>query len=259
MHRLTRLLGIALFVLCCSIADAAQFNPAQMAAVDKAAEAFAQLGKDAYKTGKPPRQSDPAVAKLLDVIFGTAKLNDGPDPVPFAQISKLNDWLLRVLQTGFIYISSGTGIADIDKVASADEKAQEQIGQNLVAFAPEIGRYYDAQLAVSQAETDTILVEMAAHPDRFKTDRAAHGLATTRGGLTRTLIGVVTSFPEPGLDPSWIRDREAALMAIAPTVVKFLDADSRKQIVAAALQVAGTMDDQSVKDGLAAFANAIAP
>ena len=243
----------------CEFRRASQFDPSQVAAVDKAAAAFAQLGKDAYKTGKPPRVSDPKAAKLLDVIFGTAKLNDGADPVPFAQLDKLNDWLLRVLQTGLVYVCAGTGIADLGKVASVDEKAQEQIALNLVSFAPEIGRYYDAQLAVSHAESDTIMVEMAAHPDRFKSDQVMHGLATTRDGLTRTLIGVVTSFPTPGLEAAWIRDREAALMAIAPTAVKFLGADSRKRIVAAAQQVADRMGDPGVKDGLIAFTNTIAP
>ena len=259
MRLLARLTWIALLLLPWNLAEAAQFDPAHMAAVDKAADAFAKLGKDAYQTGKPPRQSDPKVAKLLDVIFGTATLNDGPDPVPFEQLDKLNDWLLRVLKTGIVYVCAGTGISDVGKVGSADEKAQLQIGKNLVAFAPEMGRYYDAQLAVARAESDTIAAELAAHPDWFKSDQAMHGLTTTRGGLTQTLIGVVTSFVAPGLDSSWIRDREAALMAIAPTAAKFLEEDSRKKIADSALQVAGTMSDQAVKDGLTDFAKAIAP
>jgi hypothetical protein len=245
-----------LLAVTCGVAEAAPVDPAQFAAVDKAADAFVKLGKDAYKTGKPPRQSDPQAAKLLDTIFGTAKLNDGPGPVPFAQLDKLNGWLWCVLQTGAIYVLAGTGVDDINKASSADEK---QIGLNLVAFAPEIGRYYDAQLAVSRAETDTIVAELAAHPDQFTTSKAVHGLATTRGGLTQTLIGVVTTFPFTGLDPAWIRDREVALMAIAPSAVKFLEADSRKQIADAALQVAEGMTDPAAKDGLIAFAKAIGP
>lgn len=77
--------------------------------------------------------------------------------------------------------------------------------------------------------------------------------------MTQTLIGVVTSFPAPGLDVGWIRDREAALMAIAPTAARFLEEDSRKKIADAARQVADTMSDQAVKDGLTAFAKAISP
>src|SRR5579863_2821177 len=100
MYRIARSLCIALLVTSWSIAEAAQLDPAQVAAAGKAADALAKLGKDAYQTGKPPRQSDPKVAKLLDVVFGgTAKLNDGPDPVPLEQLDKLNDWLLSVLKT----------------------------------------------------------------------------------------------------------------------------------------------------------------
>lgn len=259
MHRLVRLMWIALLAMSWNVSEAAQFDPAQVAAVGKAANAFAKLGKDAYQTGKPPRQSDPKAAKLLDVVFGTAKLNDGPDPVPFARLDKLNDWLMAVLKTGFIYICAGTGIADLNKVGSIDDKAQQQVIANLIAFAPEVGRYYDAQLAVAQAESDTIAAELAAHPDRFKSDNAAHGLATTRGGMTQTLIGVVTTFPTPGLDPAWIRDREAALMAIAPSAARFLEAGSREQVAATALKVADTINDPGAKDGLTAFAKAIAP
>jgi len=259
MHRLTWLVCIALLAAPWRIGAAAQFDPGQIAAVDKAADALAQLGKDAYKTGNPPRQTDPEAAKLLDLVFGTAKLNDGPDPVPFAQLDKLNDWLLRVLQTGFIYICAGTGINDLTKVATLDEKTQRQLAANVVAFAPEVGRYYDAQLAVSRAETDTIVAELTAHPDRLKSDQAMRGLAIARGGVAKTLIGVVTTFPAPGLEPTWIRDREKALMAIAPSAARFLEEDSRNQVAAAALQVAGAMPDPAVKDGLAAFAKAIAP
>ena len=97
MHRLARLIWLVVLAVPCGVAEAGPLDPAQVLAVDKAAEAFTKLGEDAYKTGKPPRQSYPQVAKLLDAIFDTAKLNDGPDPVPFAQLDKLNDWLLRVL------------------------------------------------------------------------------------------------------------------------------------------------------------------
>jgi hypothetical protein len=130
---------------------------------------------------------------------------------------------------------------------------------NVGAFAPEVGRYYDAQLAVSQAESDTLATELTVHPDQFKSDHGVQALATIREGLAQTLIGLVTTFPAPGLDAAWIQDREKALMAIAPSAARFLEADSRKRIAAAALQVADGMTDPPVKDGLTAFAKAISP
>jgi len=259
MTRLAGVLWIALFATFGPAAAAANFDPEQVAAVDKAADAFAVLGMEAYQTGAPPRQSDSTAKELLDIIFGTAALNDGPDPIPFAQIDKLNDWLLRVVKTGMIYVFAGTGIADIEKISTVDAKVQQQIAANTTAFAPELGRYYDSQLALSRAEMDTVAAEMAAHPDKFTSSNATSGLAQMRTGLTQTLIGVVTTFPVPGLDPTWMRERELALVAIAPSAARFLDDGSRKQVREAALQVADTMSDQAVKDGLVAFAKTIMP
>ncbi|HYM72228.1 MAG TPA: hypothetical protein VET89_04555 [Stellaceae bacterium] len=259
MRYFVQLLWIVLFAAGADVAAAATFDPAQIAAVDKAADAFAALAKDAYKTGSPPRQADPAARDQLDIVFGTAGLNDGSNPVPFEQIDKLNEWLLRIVQTGMVYVFAGTGIADIAKAQKIDAKAQAQIVKNTVAFAPEMGRFYDAQLAVSRAEIDTVAAEIAAHPEKYKSGKAATGLTHMRGGLTQTLVGVVTTFPVPGLEPAWMRERLLALVAIAPSAAKFLDADQRKQIRDATLQIADTMTDQSVKDGMIAFAKTIMP
>jgi len=259
MRRLARILWIAVFAASGGAAAAANFDPAQIAAIDKAADAFAALGKDAYKTGEPPRQSDPAAKKLLDVIFGTSGLNAGATPVPFEQIDALNDWASRIVKTGMIYVFAGTGIADIAKLQDLNPKVPEQIAKNTTAFALEIGRFYDAQLSVSRAEIDAVAAEMAAHPDKFASAGAAAGLARMQGGMTQTLVGVVTTFPVPGLEPGWMRERELALIAIAPSAAGFLEPDSRKQIRDAAMQVADTMTDQAVKDGLIAFAKTISP
>jgi hypothetical protein len=262
IRRLVRVLWIAVFAAG-NAAVAANFDPAQIAAIDKAADAFAEMGKDAYKTGTPPRLSDATVKALLDVIFATEKLNDGPDSVPFERLDKLNDWLLRVVKTGMVYVFAGTGIADFEKAASVDAKAQQQtqqrIAANTVAFAPEMGRYYDAQLAVSRALIDSVTTELTAHPDKLTSAAATSGLAQMRNGMTQTLIGVVTTFMVPGIEPAWMRERELVLVAIAPSAAKFLDPGQRKKVGDTTLQVANSMSDQAVKDGLVAFAKTISP
>ena len=48
-------------------------------------------------------------------------------------------------------------------------------------------------------------------------------------------------------------------MAIAPSAARFLKEDQRQQVAASALQVARTMSDQAVKDGLTTFAKVVAP
>ena len=176
-------------------------DPAHIAAIDKAAAAFLAIAKDTHKTGTPPRQSDPQIKKLLTTVCDTRGLNDGA-AAPFAQIDALNDWLKQLTQIGMVYILAGTGIADPATAGAIDDTVKAKIAQNAVAFAPEIGRYIDADLAVTQAEIGTILAHMTEDPAAFATPKAQDGLAKMRAGLARTLAGVVTTMKTPGLDPA---------------------------------------------------------
>jgi putrescine transport system permease protein len=87
--------------LCAANADAmaAGVDAARIAAIDKAAAAFAVLAKDAYRSGAPPREAEPAVGKLLGTLFDTAGLNGSSAP-PFTEVDVLNDWLSRLAQVG---------------------------------------------------------------------------------------------------------------------------------------------------------------
>jgi hypothetical protein len=258
MRRLIRAFWVVALIGGSDAAAAAGFDAAKIAEIKTAGEAFQALGKDAYKTGLPPRQSDPAVAKLLDTIFGTDVLN-GPPPVTFAQFLAVNDWLLQVVNTGLVYVTAGTGIADFTAVTSISAEAQTRMNANVIAFAPEIGRYYDAQLAVSRVEIDLVIAELAAHPDDYKSGTKAQGVGEMRSGLAQTLAGVVETFQLPGIDPAWLRDRLPALLALAPTAAKFLEADQKQQVHDLAVKIAAAASDDAVKAGLTSFAQAIAP
>jgi hypothetical protein len=128
-----------------------------------------------------------------------------------------------------------------------------------VAFAPEIGRYIDADLAVTEAEIGAILAHMTQDPPLFATPKAQDKLNAMKAGLARTLAGVVTTMPTPGLDPTWPAARLAALTAIAPAAAAFLAPDDRRQLHDLAVQAADALNDEKAKAGLAAFANTIAP
>lgn len=197
MRRLIRAFWVVALIGGSDAAAAAGFDAAKIAEIKTAGDAFQALGKDAYKTGLPPRQSDPAVAKLLDTIFGTDVLN-GPPPVTFAQFLAVNDWLLQVVNTGLVYVTAGTNIADFMALTSISAEAQTRMNANVIAFAPEIGRYYDAQLAVSRVEIDLVIGELAAHPDDYKSGTKAQGVGEMRSGLAQTLTGVVETFQLPG-------------------------------------------------------------
>src|SRR5262249_46756202 len=108
-----------------SPASAASLDIAKIAAIDKAADGFAAMARDAYRTGQPPRQTDPAAKALLDTVFDTSALKDGT-PVPFAEADKLNDWVLRVVTVGSVYIFAGTGITDFARLQAKPPDETQQ-------------------------------------------------------------------------------------------------------------------------------------
>jgi hypothetical protein len=241
-----------------NLAAAAGLDAAKIADIKNAGEAFQALGKNANQTGQPPRQSDPAVKQLLDTIFDTSVLNGSP-PIAFTQFLDVNNWLLQVVNTGLVYVTAGTGIADFSSVTSVSAKAQAQMNANVIAFALEMGRYYDAQLAVSKIEIDLVAAELAAHPDGYKSGTRAQGIAEMRSGLAQTLSGVIETFQLPGADPAWLRDRLPALKALAAPAAKFLQPDQKQQVHDLAVKVAAAASDDAIKTGLNSFAQAVAP
>ena len=254
MRRLVQAVVTALLVGIAGPASAGSIDAAKIAAVDKAAAAFTALGKDSYQLGKTaPRESDPAVKPLVDAVYDTAGLA-ALAPIPFTDIDKLNDWSLKVVGVGSVYVFAGTGVSDPGQIQHVDEKLQKQLQQNTVDYGPEMGRYLDSSLQVTQALVTSIIAEIEAKPTQFKNPEVQHGLAQIRGGLKQTLGGVVTSLLTPGLDPAWMRARLPALKAMGPVAAMFLLPDDRKEVADMTNEVAGALPDPAVKQGLADFA-----
>ena len=258
MRRFLHAVWVIALIAGSDAAAAAAFDAAKIADIKKASEAFQTLGKNAYQTGQPPRQSDPTVAKLLDTIFDTSVLN-GPPPVTFAQFLDVNNWLMQVVNVGLVYVTAGTGIADFASLKSVTSNQQAQMNANVIAFAPEMGRYYDAQLNVSKVEIDLVVAELVAHPDNYKSGTRAQGISDMRSGLAQTLAGVIETFQLSGVDQAWLRDRLAALAALAPTAAKFLQPDQKQQVHDLAVKVAAASSDDAIKTGLNSIAQALAP
>jgi hypothetical protein len=241
-------------------ASAAGVDAAKVAAVKKAASDFTALAKGSETSGQPPRESDPKVKALLDVVFDTSVLNTS-QPLPASELGNVNEWMLQVLTVGTVYYFAGTGYTDFSKVAGLDqaaqEKLQQQINKNVAAFAPEMGRYLDAQLQVMEGLIWCVSTDLAAHPDNYKSTQSQHGLGQVRSGLTTTLVGVLTTLPIDGLSDEWRRARLPALSAIEPKAAAFLLPDQRASLHDVAAQVAGQMTDPAVKSGLTDFAQKI--
>lgn len=228
----------------------------KIAAVDKAAAGFAAMAKGSAESGKPPRQSDPAVKALLDTVFDTQGLA-ALAPIAFADIEGLNDWSLKINDVGAVYVFAGTGISDPAQIANVTEAMTRRVGQNRIDFSPEMGRYLDASLQVTQALVLSVMAEMEAKPETFKNAQVQQGLAEIRGRVKQSLSGVLAWFLTPGLDPAWMRGRLPVLAAIAPVAAKFLQADDRRELSRTAQQVAGAVSDAAVKQGLTQFAKTI--
>src|SRR5207253_532378 len=110
-------------------------------------------------------------------------------------MEKLNTWTLRVVSVGSVFIFAGTGIPDFSRLQAQgiDDKQRQQIVHNTVAFAPELGRYFDTELRLEQALVEAAMAEIAAHPAGYGTAQAQGGLAKMGAGLKQTLTGVLTT------------------------------------------------------------------
>lgn len=256
MRRLFFALLFVVFAAGTGAASAGNLPAGKIAAVDKAAASFVTMAKGSAESGKPPRQSDPKVKPLLDTVFDTQGLA-ALAPIAFSDIGGLNEWSLKINDVGIVYVFSGTGITDPSQVTSIDEAMKQRVARNTVDFGPEMGRYMDASLQVTQALLVSVMAEMTAKPAEFKNAQVQQGLAEIRGGVRQSLHGVLTSFLTPGLDPGWMRGRLPVLADIAPVAAKFLGAADRQALSQTAQEVAGKIGDAEVKQGLAQFAKTI--
>jgi hypothetical protein len=249
---------IALLALALSIGGAAALDAGKIAAINKAADSFVALAKDSATTGQPPRQSDANVKPLLDTVFDTAELQSGQRQ-PMAALDKLNEWNYAILRVGVVYILAGTGITDVTKIPNTPEIAQK-INHNTAEFAPEMGRYFDAQLWIEAAVMDTVGAFVAsASPAQLEQPNLKGGLAKIRAGATQTITGALTTLPLDGLSDAWRRDRLPVLSATAPIAAQFLLPEQARSLSDTASEVAGRMNDPAVKATLTSFASTLRP
>jgi hypothetical protein len=198
------------------------------------------------------------VKKLLDAVFDTTVLQSGPVQ-PMSELQPINDWNLAVLKVGLVYILAGTGVTDVAAIPD-DEKVANKINQNTVEYAPEMGRYLDAQLHIQEALMGTVGEFLATAPEADKDKpNVKEGVADIKSGIARTMHGVITTLPIEGLSDDWRRERLTVLVGMAPKAVKFLVPEDLKALHDSALEVAGTISAPQIKAQLEALAKALQP
>jgi hypothetical protein len=248
MPRFIRALAIIALVLMAGPVAAGTIAQDKIAEVNSAAEAFAKLGEPSRQSGKPPRATDPAAKTLIDTVFDLRVLS-AAEPLPFSEIGKVNAWNKAILTVGTVYILSGTGVADISQ-AGSDPNLAPKVEKNTVEFAPEMGRYFDAQLGIAAAMLATVNSHLAANPaDREKPNFKA-GLPDIFAGTAQTLYSAITTLPTEGLSDDWRLERLPAIERLSPHVAAVVDAADLKTIHDTTSQIAESTSNPRLKEGL---------
>jgi hypothetical protein len=190
---------------------------------------------------------------LLDTVFNTGVLQAPPTA---DDLDAINDWLASCLKAGQVYMLAGTGLTDIN---AADATAQAKIGQNLMTYAPEFGRFVDAELMIEGAESVSVMQYLAANPDALKNPQSTQGFDKARAGIEQTAEGVLTTIGGPGMPVDWREARARSLIAFAPRAAPFLNDAQKQALATAATQAsAAATDDPQLAALLGQFATAIA-
>ncbi len=222
-------------------------------AITRAADSFVALAKDAGKTGRAPRQTDPAVKPLLDVVFDTSELQSA-GAFQMGDVANLNAWQVAVQRIGTVYLLAGTGLTSAE--LPTDPKAVDRINRNTTTFAPELGRYVDAELWIQVALIDTFRRFLETAPrSRIDDPKVRSGIAQVRTGLAQSVTGMVLMLDNQGLRDEWRRARLPAFWALGPLAAKFMlpeDVRTLRETVAA---IANKTKDRASKSGLNLFAS----
>ena len=233
-------------------AVAGTLAPAKVAAVQKAAGEFVKMAAPSRQTGQAPREADARAKRLLDTVFDIRAVS-AAEPLPFSEIGRVNDWNKAVLEVGMVYILAGSRAADLSQ-ASNDPGFLKQVEKNTVDFAPEMGRYIDAQLGISQALLALLSAHLAANPADREKPYFKKNLPTVYESAAQTLTGAISTLPTAGLSDAWRSQRLPALQSLGPHVAKVVDADDAKTLHDMSLQAGQGSSDKELQAGLAKLA-----
>ena len=222
------------------------------AAAYAAADKFVALA--AASPSAPPRATDASAGPLLDAVFNTAPVQSVTPA--WSDIDAVNDWLSSALRVGEVYMLAGAGITDVSQAAN-NPTAEARIGQNTQTYAPEMGRFLDAELAIEGAEAASTSAYLAANPDAIQNADTAKGLDTTRGGFAQTAGGVIQTLADPATGNDWRQARARALIAFAGRAAPLLTDAQKQQLAQDATQAAAQAGDPQLGALLNQFAGVI--
>ncbi len=216
----------------------AKLNSARTAAIAEAAESFLVASRNSHLTGNPPRQSDPAIDRILAIVFGASDL--AAEPLAPGEIDKALQWLKTGDQIGSVYILAGTGFDDFASVPQADA-IQRRLRSNVVGFADEFGRYADFQLIVLGAIANAQMRRAASAPAaQSRTDEI-------RALLSQAIASNFIALVYDGHNDAWRMGRLTALGRAAPVAAKFLSKEDARSVREQALQTLDYFKHETVR------------
>ncbi len=225
----------------------------------EASDQFVALAKGSHLTGHPPRQNDAAAKPLIDQLLDVSEVRQSSGAYKMADFNNLNAWNRAVLKVGLVYVLAGSGVDDLSKLGD-DRQTLELVDRNTAAFAPEMGRYLDAQTWLMIGLMDILNGYLPTAPQsQLDNPSFKNAIASVRSGHTQEIDGTITTFFIADLSDSWRRERLPALAAAGPRAAKFLLPEQTAALRAKTIKLAATMKDPTVKAGLASFADALKP
>lgn len=231
----------------------AQVEAAKLPAAKVAAEKLVTMAKGSENTGNAPRESDPAVKRLLEAVFDTHDVETAKT-IPTQAIPPISERMMTGLKIGVVYMLAGTGAADLDSLGKQPD-ADMKVNLNVIKFAAEMGRFYDFQLRIQAALIDAVMTRVAtAKPEDAAKPNFQSGLAEVRAGSARSVSGVIESLAINGITDQWLRDRQPAIAAIAPKLARFLLPEQKSELQKLAIACANVTDEPQVKKSLQDFA-----
>jgi hypothetical protein len=215
------------------------------AAARKATDTLVAMTKQA---GRPPRQTDPAAAKLLDQIFTVAVF---PPTPPAGSIEAIADWVDSAQQAQNLYLNTMNPSGfDNDVIAKAAAGRQ-----NLITYSPEIGRSFDATLQLIGLQDDAMFQIARDHRGHMNKTEMRLADVTTKETVA-ILANVLSAIAIPDFSDAWRTARLEQLDAVGRGAARFVLSSDQKQAVVKATEAAeNAATSQDVKGQLNAFSS----
>ena len=214
------------------------------AAANKAAETFLAVSAGA---GRPPRRTDPGIAKLLDQVFNVPVHRDTS---PSASFESIQDWLHASLLVGAVYLRAGLEPRDTD---NPDAPPMLLRSKSILIYGPEVGRYLDAELRLVN-ELDNAVSEN----ERLKRGKITPEEQLTRSQVTDETVQLLTNVLEAmalrGVTDQWRSGRVGALQLVARNSAPLLLSPQQRCLVRdAAKKAQNATESQTLKHQLVDF------